>query len=177
MTHRGRGSSFVVSGGFRKGSARTTQWFGSAQPTLKALAGLTFAEDQTLVAAGLAKLPFTVTRVVGSIYIGNDQVAALERPFGALGFAVVSDQAEGIGGASLPDPIGDMSSDLWFVYRSFGEIGGPVVGNPFSEFKFDSRGQRKVEDGSTIVIMVSNGAAAAHILNYVLFFRMLVKLS
>ena len=177
MTHRGRGTSFVVSGGVRGGRGRSTEWFGSALPTLKALAGATFAIDQVLTAAELAKRPFTVTRTVGSLFVGNDQIAAVERPFGGLGFAVVSEQAQTAGAASVPDPVADIGSDLWFCYRAFAEIGAPDVGNPFTEFAFDSRAQRKVEDGSEIVVMIGNAAAAAYILNYVLMFRMLVKVS
>ena len=177
MTHRGRGTSIVVAGGGRPGRGRLTEWFGSALPTVKALAGATFAIDQVLTSTELAKRPFTVTRTVGSLFVGNDQVAAIERPFGALGFAVVSEQAQTAGAASVPDPVADIGSDLWLCYRAFGAIGAPTTGNPWTEFTFDSRAQRKVEDGSEIVVMIGNAGAAADILNYVLMFRMLVKVS
>ena len=177
MTHRGRGTSFVVSGGVRGGRGRLTEWFGSALPTIKTIAGGVFALDQVLTAVELAKRPFTITRTVGSILVANDQVIEVQRPFGGFGMAVVSEQAIAAGAASLPDPVADIGSDLWFLYRDFGAVGGPVSGQQFTEFAFDSRAQRKVEDGSEIAVMIGNNAAGTHVLLYVLQFRMLVKVS
>ena len=154
-----------------------TEWFFGNTVAINNLAGGTFVLQGSLNATALAKRPFTVTRVVGSMFCGNDQVAAIERPIGAVGMMVVSEKAIATGATAVPDPITEQASDEWFLYRSFGVIGAPTVGNPFMEFQFDSRAQRKVQDGEDVALVVANGAAAAHTLVFTLIFRMLVKLS
>ena len=125
----------------------------------------------------LAKRPFTVTRTVGSLYVQSDQVAASENPFGSIGMMVVSDQAITTGITAVPDPVSQAASDGWFLYRSFGVQGGPIGGQEVFEFKFDSRAQRKVEEGFDIAVVVGNSAAAALGIRFSINFRMLVKLS
>ncbi len=171
--NRGR-SSLVVRG---RSSGRLTEWFGSADQTAaQALAAGSFILSQSLNAAALAKRPFTITRTVGSIWVQSDNEAAAEFPFGAVGAIVVSEKAAVAGAASVPDPITEESSDEWFMYRSFAVASTPIVGRMFAEFAFDSRAQRKVQDGEQIVWMVAN-ANAGHGLAFVLKFRLLVKLS
>ena len=161
----------------RQGQRRQTEWFASADQTgIVVLGGNTFLFSQSLTAAELAKRPFTVTRVVGSVWVASDQVAAAEQPFGALGFLVVSDKAVALGATALPDPITQEGSDSWFVYRSFAGSGGPIEGRPMIEHMFDSKAQRRVEDGEDIAVMLSN-ANAAQACAFILKFRMLVKLS
>ena len=161
-----------------RSSGRLTEWFGSTVVAAETPLGiLSFTFDQTLAAGGLAKRPFTITRTIGSIWVGSDQAAAPEYPFGAMGMRVVSDKAAATGVTALPDPISEISDDEWFVWRGFAGYGGTLQGRGnLTEFKFDSRGQRKVQDGETIVVMVAN-ASAADALNYIILFRMLVKLS
>ena len=156
---------------------RLTEWFASALVTgLSSLAANTFVLDQSLTAAELAKRPFTITRTIGSIYMGSDQVAATENPFGALGLMVVSAKAVATGATAVPDPISEQASDSWFVYRSFLQTGSAVLSRPLKEFMFDSRAQRKVEDGDDIAVVVANGSSGFG-LQYLINFRMLVKLS
>ena len=108
MAHR-----FAAPRGVR--SRRKTEWFPSADVTaLTSLAPATFNFDQSLTAVELAKRPFTVTRTIGSIWVRSDQVAAVEDPFGAVGFTVVSDKAIATGVTALPDPITQEGSDAWF---------------------------------------------------------------
>ena len=154
-----------------------TEWFASADVTdFTNLSAGSFAFDQSLSTVELAKRPFTVTRTVGSIWVKSDQVAALEFPFGAIGMQVVSEKAAATGVTALPDPITQEASDEWFTYRAFAVGGGTVSGAPVMEYAFDSRGQRKVQDGEDLAVMVTNASATDGVL-YVLKFRILVRLS
>ena len=168
---RGRSSGVIRPRG------RLTEWFPSADATVQvSLAAATFVLDQSLTAAELAKRPFTITRTVGSIWIASDQSAQFEVAFGAVGMTVVSSKAVATGATAVPDPITEEGSDEWFLYRSFCVSGGPVVGRPMPEFQFDSRAQRKCQDGEDIAVVVTN-ASASRGLVYLLKFRLLVKLS
>ncbi len=155
---------------------RLMEWFFGIPFAVNSLAGTTFTFS-SLNAAALAKRPFTVTRVVGSIFVGNDQVAAAERPTGAFGMMVVTDKAVATGATAIPDPVTEQSSDGWLVYRALGAIGGPDVGNPWIEFAFDSRGQRKVQEGFDLVMVFANAATSSHTMLFSPMFRILVKLS
>ncbi len=160
----------------RRSPGRLTEWFGSADiSAATALAAATFNFSQSLTATELAKRPFTVTRTIGSIWVASDQNAQFEDAFGAIGFIVVSDKAVATGVTALPDPITQESSDEWFVYRAF-KAGIQGTLQEFTEHQFDSRAQRKVGDGEDIAVMVAN-AHSAHALDFILKFRLLVKLS
>ena len=166
-------------GGGRRSPGRLTEWIGRGFNTDGvALAASTVVIDSSFNAAALAKLPFTITRVVGLLSIQSDQNAAIELVFGALGFAVVSDQAVAAGVASVPNPVTDVSSDLWHVYQSFAAEGSAStnVGRPIQHFAFDSRAQRKVEQGMDCVAVIANSSNTDG-LTYVLNYRMLLKLS
>ncbi len=55
---------------------------------------------------------------------------------------------------------------------------GTAVGfqpQAMTQFKFDSKAQRKVREGDTIGVVLEN-SAASHGMTYMLMFRMLVKL-
>ena len=161
----------------RRSQGRLTEWFGSADATaFTSLGAGTFTFHQEFAAPALAKRPFTIMRTVGSIWVGSDQVAAAEQPFGAMGFQIVSEKAATTGATALSDPITEEDSDAWYTYKAFAAQGGPIQGNPWYTYDFDSRGQRRVEDGFTFALMVSN-ASAAFGMNFLVKFRMIVKLS
>ena len=165
-------------GGARRSSGRLTEWF--ADPfgiDSVLLPAATFVIHSSLTAAGLAKRPFTITRTVGIMVIYSDQAGVVEHPFGAVGGMVVSAKAVATGATAVPDPVTEASSDEWFLYQSFAGPqttniagGGPVV------YQFDSRAQRKVQDGEDFVMVVAN-ASAVDGLRYNLQTRFLVKLS
>ena len=165
-----------------RSSRRQTQWLASADATgVTTLAGAAKILDQSLTAAELTLLPFTVVRVRGLIYVQSDQVAADEQQFGGVGMAVVSDLAIAAGVASIPDPITNEDSDLWFMHRFFsygmliGSGAGTGVPTPNgTTFEFDSKAMRKVEEGSDIAVVLANATAAGF--RYWLKFRLLVKL-
>ncbi len=175
----------VISRSFagRVGERRKTEWLASADATgTTNLGAATKILDQSLTTVEKAKLPFTVVRVRGMVYVQSDQVAADEEQFGAVGFAVVSDLAVAAGIASIPDPISNENSDLWFVHQFFfagtRAGGGAGTGVPTLNgvtFPFDSKAMRKVEEGSDIAVVLSN-ADAAFGLQYIVKFRLLIKL-
>ncbi len=171
MTRRGSLAGAV------RGPRRATEWFRSPNiSTATQLAAATFIFDLSFEASELAKRPFTITRTVGSIWVVSDQSAAFEFPFGALGMQLVSDKAVATGATALPDPITQEASDAWFVYQAFVAQGGTIQGRPAYRYDFDSRAQRKVEDGFDIAVMLAN-ADAADGLQYLLKFRLLIKVA
>ncbi len=161
---------------FRGGRGRLTEWMGRSLSQATSLGASAFIIDSSLSALELAKRPFTITRLVGSLYVASDQSAAFEFPFGAFGGIVVSDKALALGATAVPDPITQTSSDEWFMIRSFGLSGNPEEGRVVHEFMFDSKAQRKVQDGDDVAFVMSNGSSAAGV-SFVARFRMLVKLS
>ena len=161
----------------RAGPARKTEWLASVNVTARtALPAGTFIFDQSLSALELAKRPFTITRTIGSVWVVSDQVAAFETPFGALGMLVVSDKASATGATAVPDPITQEASDSWFMYKSWVAEADVLRGQEVYMFDFDSRAQRKVQDGEDIAVVISN-ASAADGARYIIKFRMLIKLS
>ena len=170
--HTARRAPFVSAG-----KRRQTEWFGSADVTDRSIVaadGIVLL--QLLFATSLAKRPFTVIRVVGTLWTLSDQTASFETPFGGLGMAVVNDKAIAVGITAIPDPVAQEGSDLWFMYKFWAATVDASGERRLQVQEFDSRAMRKVDEGSDIAIMIGNGnnADAAA---FVLKFRMLVKLS
>ena len=165
--------------GGRRSPGRLTEWFGKAfaSDTI-ALPAASFVIDSSLTATGVAKIPFTITRTIGLLSVMSDQNAAVEVPFGAFGMRVVSAKALATGPTAVPDPVTEVTDDGWYVYQPFSCEGtlSSNAGRPIMQFPFDSRAQRKVEDGDQVVAMMANASAADGLL-YVLNLRFLVKLS
>ena len=166
-------------GSFRRSPGRLTEWFfQDFQTGVLQITANTFQVLTSLSAAGLAKRPFTITRTVGSLYVRSDQVAAIEDPFGALGALVLSEKAVATGATATPDPVTEGESDSWFMYMTW-YVGGNSTANAgkdWAVYNYDSRAQRKVEDGESISFILSN-ANTAHSCTFIHNFRMLVKLS
>ncbi len=109
----------------------------------------------TLNAAALALRPFTIVRIRQTLAWKSDQTAATERQIGAVGFAVVSDQAVAIGITAVPTPVTDLASDLWMLHQFFmshftvtSAIGSE---SQYHQIDVDSKAMRKVEDGQDLV--------------------------
>ena len=165
----------------RQGQRRATEWLGSADVSVtQNLAANTVILLQSLTAVEIAKLPFTVTRTRGSIWVASDQVAATRTPFGALGFSVVSQPAIAIGVTAVPLPLFDENSDMFFVHTFWATSFTFVTAAGFSSdgfirTDFDSKAMRKVQEGEDIAVVVENGAAAGGV-DMLLKFRLLIKL-
>ncbi len=171
--------NYSPSMGLRRGQRRATEWIGSADST--AVSSLAAGAGVLNQSFAFSAEPATVVRTRGSLWVASDQVAATEEPFGALGFIVVRDAAFSAGVASIPTPITEEGDDGWFLWQaflaSFQAGGGTYTGdvNQYVRYDFDSKAQRKVQDGDTVVVMLENASSTAG-LSYFIKFRMLVKL-
>ncbi len=161
---------------------RITRWLASADVIsgATALAGGSAVLDQSLTAAEKLFRPFTIVRTRGTIWMSTDQVAAAENPFGALGFAVVSEAAATAGVGSIPTPISEEDSDLWYVHQFFALriLLGSGIGfatDGYARTEFDSKAMRKVNNDEDVVVVVENGSDSDGLI-YLLKFRMLIKL-
>ena len=166
----------------RQGQRRIVEWFaGPATTVTTNLAASTVLLHSSFNAAAVALLPFTIMRTRGELWVFSDQDAATRTPFGAIGISVVSAQALAAGVASVPDPITDEGSDLFFLHQfwmahitvlsSVGFQGGDFL----SRYSFDSKAMRKVSIDQQVAVVIANQAATGGI-NFVWRFRMLVKL-
>jgi len=96
---------------------RLTSWDATSPETaFVSLGAATVALDSVFTTTS----PVTVARVRGLLTVMSDQVAATERPFGAVGLCIVSDEAAAVGVTAIPRPYGDAESDFWFTH----EFGG-----------------------------------------------------
>ena len=161
---------------------RKTEWIASADTTGNiALGANSVILDQSFSQAQNQAIgPFTIVRTRGILWVGTDQIAANEQPFGAMGMMVVREPARVAGIGSLPTPITDEFDDGFFVYQYWGNMfelnAGASAVVHFDRYEFDSKAQRKVNSDDAIVVTLEN-ASALHGAVYVLKFRMLLKLS
>ena len=122
-----------------------------------------------------AQRPFTVVRTIITGHLISDQSAGGEVQLAAVGFAVVSDQALAVGITSVPTPITDAQSDLWFLHDWVLGSGSAVNdGRVGFGFKIESRAMRKVEDGQS-PILVSEFSATGDGWTMITAGRMLIK--
>ena len=171
-----RGRSRVLQSVVR-GPRRATEWISSAIVSDFA----TLAAAASVLHQSLAFLePATVVRTRGTLWVESDQVAATEFPFGAMGMVVVKNAAAAAGVASVPTPVTEQNDDGWFVWTPFASAFKFVTASGFSpqgwsRFDFDSKAQRKVVDGDTIVVVLENSSGTDG-LHFLIQFRMLVML-
>ncbi len=136
------------------GSRRLTSWFfiGPLSATLTAAGGTLLS---SLNAAALALRPFTIVRTYIDLIVRSDQSAAVEFQGGAIGVAVVSDEAVAVGVSAVPTPITQMGSDLWMLHGNFlaGHSDLTDRSNPVGVFHYDSKAMRKVEEGQDVAVI------------------------
>jgi len=164
----------------RSGARRQTRWLASADRTgYDSIASGAVTLIESFSQATLNDfIPFTIVRTIGLISYNSDQQAASERPFGAVGMAVVSENARAAGVGSLPTPLLDENDDLWFVYAAmaspmqFADATGFIAGG--DTFRFESRAMRKVVEGQSIVVVHEQGATVGA--NFLIKYRILIKL-
>jgi len=141
-----------------RSSPRTTEWASIAGfgTTLTAAGGSLLA---SLNAAALALRPFTIVRTHLSMTVRSDQIVASEDYGGALGMAVVSDQATAIGISAIPTPVTDADSDLFFVHQYMvGSVGFAdstgIWQRANTQVEVDSKAMRKVNADQDVVLVV-----------------------
>ena len=167
--------------GFARGERRKTEWFALSAPTgVSTLAASSKAIVTSLTTVEKAKLPFTVIRTIGLLTVLSDQIILREVPSGALGATVVTDRARTVGITALPDPVTESEADFWFLFEPWSCImqvdGTPIVTTSSPWIKvFDSKAQRKVEEGEDVVFIIANADSASGVFNTVQL-RMLIKL-
>ncbi len=128
----------------------------------------------------LALRPFTIVRTRIAHYVRSDQVAADEDYIGAVGMAVVTDQALAIGVTAVPTPLTDAASDSFFLWNA---IAGHLefetnagYRNTGEMAQVDSKAMRKVEDGFDVAVTIENGSSPFLGTQTTLIGRMLIKL-
>ncbi len=154
---------------------RKTLWLGGTyQGTVVTASGGTLLTS--LNAGALALRPFTIVRTRGLVFIRSDQAAAAEDQVGAYAVATASEQAVAAGVTSLPTPVTDDGSELFFVYQplmaSFESGTGTNKGWPYV---IDSKAMRKVNDGEDVYSVIELSATGSGFL-VLTYFRMLIKL-
>ena len=170
---RRRGNFPVV----RQGPRRLTEWLFSADSDATTLLGAgTAVLDQSVSGATIDEIgPATIVRTRGELWVASDQASSSEEPFGAMGFAVVSEQARVAGVTAVPTPITEEGSEKWFIWQSWLAYFATGQGVTWQRYSFDSKAMRKIADGDAIVVVLEN-ASAVFGAEFILKFRMLVKL-
>ena len=167
---------------FTRGNSqrRLTQWAATAAETAwTALAAATAILDSTFTVG--SDSPETIVRIRGSFDVQSDQLAAQEEPFGAIGIAIVSDQAVAIGVTAIPTPYTDAVSDLWMLHEfwsapmTFG-VDARGIAKIDQLLVLDSKAMRRISEDETLIVVVENGSAAAGA-EYRLDLRILAKVS
>jgi len=132
-----------------------------------------------LNAGALALRPFTIVRSRFVIWQRSDQAAGIEHQTGAVGMAIVSDQASTIGVTAVPNPIADMGSDLWFFYQLIRGDESEVTDRtrPQAVMHVDSKAMRKVDIGQDLVIVYERAATVSQGSEFGIGGRMLIKVN
>ncbi len=145
----------------RLGSKRLTSWFPiDLTSTLVSASGTIL---NSLTVPEKAKRPFTIVRTYLEVQQQSDQAIASEQQVGAIGLAVVSDQAAAIGVTAVPTPLTDLDSDLWFMHQLiFGNfLLASAIGfeeGGATRMSLDSKAMRKVNDAEDVVIVAERDA-------------------
>jgi len=157
-----------------RGQRRETSWVGLG-PTVTTVTG----EGGTIIASAnaalLAKRPFTIIRLHLALFARSDQEAATEQFGGAVGVAVVSDQAVAIGVTAVPTPVTDDSSDLWMLHRWYMGLQGSTTTNAPASFIIDSKAMRKVNDDQDIIVVHELSSTIGEGQVFTMAGRMLIK--
>jgi len=143
--------------GVGRGAKRHSTWL-EIVPTFTAFTATGGTILNSLNTDEEQKRPFTIVRTYLEVLIKTDQLVAVEIQIGAIGLAVVSDQAEQTGVAAVPTPVSNADSDLWFVHQwllnafDFGDATG-FQGSDGRLYSIDSKAMRKVNDNENVVLV------------------------
>ncbi len=102
---------------------------------------------------------------------------ANEEASGAFGATVVSQRAVTTGITALPDPVTEDEADFWFLYKPWAFVFKTTSSGFYTAtaMGFDSRAQRKVEEGDDIAFVIANASSSAGC-QFQVMLRMLIKL-
>ena len=165
----------------RSGPRRKTSWLeiDPANVTVTAAGGTI---THSLTTAEKAKLPFTIIRTHLTVAMVSDQSAAAEFQFGAVGAAIVSQQAETVGVSAVPTPLNELSSDYWFLHQIMtGEFNfATAVGfqqrtGAAGQYDIDSKAMRKVNEDEDVIIVVEIDSSVGSGAIFHLGGRLLIK--
>ncbi len=139
---------------YARSAKRQSDWFGIAfaDTTLTTIGGTIVA---SLNATALAMRPFTIVRTHLEVMVMSDQSGAVERQAGAIGVAVVSDQASAIGVTAVPTPVTDLASDLWYLHQVLFATESSLTdrATPGNFYSIDSKAMRKVNADEDVVFV------------------------
>ena len=142
--------------GFRKGTARKTDWSASAVQSAATnipASSAVLVESFTPVGQGE-----TIVRTRGALFFFSDQSTADEDIIAAFGIGVVTAQAVSVGITAIPHPGTDAAWDGWLYHtylHSHFEFGS-TVGFEFSagqRIDIDSKAMRKVTSDEIVVVV------------------------
>jgi len=141
-----------------------TSWAGLSVSDATVAAGVKQIVGSFVPVPGLSHE--TLVRAVGEWEaIGGNQGPVV------LGMCVITDAAFTAGAASIPDPLTEISDDIWAFISSI-SIATSVTDVPRTR-SFDSRAMRKVEEGSRLILMISNGNGVS--IGFSVYMRILTK--
>ena len=107
----------------------------------------------------LSAIDATVLRTRGDLLIAAIPDASTDSDVVGLGMAIVTDNARAAGGTSLPGPINDESSDVWFWHRYVPldavslTAGDPTAITLNVRVEIDSKAMRKLVADQDAVLM------------------------
>ncbi len=162
---------------------RKTSWGGTAVAGTAYVAVGTSSKGLLLSITSTSLLdlvPATIVRTRGMLAFRSDQIAQTEDQIGALGIAVVSEQARAAGAASIPGPQTDSDWDGWYfwtpLYANL-ELGSGTAFQPRfqTNIMVDSKAMRKLNSNDAVVVMAENNSAV-HALEIAVNLRTLFKL-
>ena len=147
---------------FRRGARRGTDWSASAVATgFGGLAASTAAISQGFVPTVGGE---TLIRTRGLFSWRSDQLASSEGLVGAVGIAVVTEQAFTVGITAVPHPHTDAAWGGWLWHSYFAsqiDVSSAVgfTQDGAHQLVVDSKAMRKVDEDERLVLVVENSAA------------------
>ena len=156
----------VTSRRFAAGSTprRQTEWIAATVNFTDFTASATSTLLSFSQAALIDLVPFTIIRSVGVMTVAFDTNFITNQLYsGAAGMQVIGDQARAAGVAASASPFSDASDDSWFYHQFFHGIIDDRADSDLVVSKswiIDSKAQRKVVDGESIVFKVQGGGEA-----------------
>jgi len=136
----------------RSGSRGTKDWAGVVIPET------TIGTTQAIIATLVDAEPITLLRSRGELMFAAIPDAAGDDDVIGVGLIVVSDASAGVGGASVPGPINDLSAPwIWHTFVPLLASGAAVDGASIGEnarVVIDSKAMRKIGLAESLILVV-----------------------